>query len=104
MDLYQSLFAKKVDPEIAAGIEANKREALKRLPATGNEQGIRVAAAAERLGVSVSTVYRWIAKGKLTSAFKSASKAGGRKVLWISGVEVDRLAGVQVRFSDADLH
>lgn len=101
--LYQSLFAKKQSPEMQKEIEANKRAALRRLPANGG-QGISVATAAERLGVSKSTVYRWIKNGKLTSAFKSASKAGGREVLWVSGVEIFNLQSIQVVYRESDLH
>lgn len=101
---YSSLFARKESAEEIARREANKLAALKKLPATGNEQGVSVKVAAERLGVSLSTVYRWIAKGKIQSSFKSQSKAGGRAILWISGVEIFNLKGTVIRYRESDLH
>lgn len=101
---YNSLFARKRNEQEQAEIEKNKLQSLKRLPASGNEQGISVKVAAERLNVSISTVYRWIAKGKITSAWKSQSKAGGRSVLWVSGVEIFDLSNVTVKYRESDLH
>jgi len=102
---YQSLFAKKQNhPEMQKEIEANKRVALRRQPAEGDVQGISVKEAASRLGVSVSTIYRRLRAGKFQSAFKSASKAGGRQVLWISGVEIFNLSNVQIIYRESDLH
>ncbi len=95
----------KTEAEIAADAAQKalvQRESDLKNPATGH--GISVKEAAYRLGVSLSTVYRWIAKGKFASSRKDHSRAGGRMQLWVSGVEVFQMKGSVVRFSDADLH
>src|SRR5947207_2534096 len=98
------LRAKSPSEEEMARREARKamlqRESDLRTPATGM-WAMTVKEAARRAGVSQSTMYRWIAKGKIESR-RDVSKAGGRCRLWIDPMQATFHR--PFRCSDADLH
>ena len=106
MTLREMLGPKAISAEEQARRDAQKalvqRESDLKNPATGF--GISVKEAAYRLGVSLSTVYRWIAKGKFETARKDHSRAGGRMQYWVSGIEVYNLKPIPYTATDADLH
>lgn len=104
--LREMLGPKTISAEEQARRDAQKalvqRESDLKNPATGF--GISVKEAAYRLGVSLSTVYRWIAKGKFETARKDRSRAGGQMQYWVSGTEVYNLEGKPFRCTAAGLH
>ena len=103
MTTYQSLFAKKPSAEIQAQIKKNQYNANLLVPANINKPYVVVAEAAARLGVSKTTIYRWLHNGKLTAHYE-ASKAGPKRY-FVDGSEIYRLQGSPaIRYSDADLH
>lgn len=100
---YRSLFAKKSSAALDAEIRKNQYKMNLNVPANVNKPYITVAAAAARLHVSKSTIYRWMHNGKLTAHYE-ASKAGPKRY-FVDGSEIYRLQGSPAfRCSDADLH
>ena len=90
---------RKPDPRIEANRKKVQRAQDMQVAEFGSGLSVKQAAAAA--GVSRSTIYRWIHKGKLNGFYRAKSKAGGRVRFWVPLKSLPRLKAY--RASDADL-